>query len=102
MRDAPDHVAAFWDRPGEVRPPGGESWLDLVARVSTTLDRTAAMAGGRPLVAVAHMGVIMTQLAQALGAAPEGVFQQPIDPLSVTRFRRTGTRLEVFEINHRP
>lgn len=98
----PERYAAFWEHPGDVRPPGGETWAELSTRVSAALDGLWAAADGRPLVAVAHMGAIMTQLERALDVPPRDVFQQPIEPLSVTRFRPGTAGLDVFEINHCP
>lgn len=101
-REDPERYAAFWERPGDVRPPGGESWRELSARVGTALEALLHIADGRPLVAVAHMGAIMTQLERAMSVPPEDIFQQPIEPLSVTRFEIRGDALDVIEINHRP
>ena len=35
----PERAAAFWQQPGAVRPPGGESWHDMRARSDAAIDR---------------------------------------------------------------
>lgn len=50
--ETPDLIRAFWEAPGENRPPGGESWNDLTARTSTALDRLQGVASD--LIVVAH------------------------------------------------
>jgi alpha-ribazole phosphatase len=66
------------------RPPGGESFSDLCARVTPPLIR-AAGTGGRVAV-VAHAGVIRGALALALGSVPVALVFE-IAPLSLTRIR---------------
>ena len=98
--ESPDQVHAFWDGAGDVRPPHGESWNDLSARVSATADRLLDEAGGE-LIAVAHMGAILTQLQRALALSPFQTMRHRIDNLSVTRLTFDGVwRAEL--INHCP
>jgi alpha-ribazole phosphatase len=64
------------------RPPGGESFADLCARVQPALVRLAAGAG--PVAIVAHAGTVRAGLALALGAtAPALAFA--VATLSATR-----------------
>ena len=63
------------------RPPEGESFLDLYARVTPALLEASAL-GGR-VVIVAHAGVIRAALGLALGAAELGLAFQ-VAPLSLT------------------
>ncbi|MES2432747.1 MAG: histidine phosphatase family protein [Pseudomonadota bacterium] len=63
------------------RPQGGESFLDLYARVVPALLESAGL-GGR-VVIVAHAGVIRAALGLALGAAELGLAFQ-VAPLSLT------------------
>ncbi|PKP68025.1 MAG: phosphoglycerate mutase [Alphaproteobacteria bacterium HGW-Alphaproteobacteria-5] len=64
------------------RPPGGESFADLCARVQPALVRLADGAG--PVAIVAHAGTVRAGLALALGAsAPALAFA--VAPLSATR-----------------
>lgn len=63
------------------RPPQGESFLDVYARVTPALQEACAL-GGR-VVIVAHAGVIRAALGLALGAAELGLAFE-IAPLSLT------------------
>ena len=75
----------FWLAPATVRPPGGESFADVVERVSATLAALSAGHHGRDVVAVCHGGAIRAALAVALGIDPERALPFQIDPLSLTR-----------------
>ena len=75
---------AFWDAPATNRPPGGESFADVVDRVSALVVRVSAAAEG-DIVAVAHAGVIRAALTLALGGPPGSALCFVIDPLSLTR-----------------
>jgi alpha-ribazole phosphatase len=78
-------VAAFWRTPATARPPGGESFADVVDRVAETLGRRSAEFAGRDIVAVCHGGSIRAALAVALGIDPAAALAFQIDSLSVTR-----------------
>ena len=66
------------------RPPGGESFADLCARVEPVLMHVASK-GGRVAV-VAHAGVVRGALALAIGSVPLAL-RFEVAPLSVTRIR---------------
>ena len=77
-------LRAFWDEPGTVAPPGGESWDALRARVDPAVD--ALLALGHPhVIVVAHLGVILSQVQRALGVTAYEAFSHRIDTLSLTR-----------------
>ena len=78
----------FWLAPAHSTPPGGESFIDVMARVARAVDRLAAAHSGRDVVVVAHGGTIRAALAQALGLAPEAALALTIDTLSLTRVDR--------------
>ncbi|PCH66632.1 MAG: histidine phosphatase family protein [Rhodobacteraceae bacterium] len=82
---SPDLIRAYWDHPGDVRPPGGESWHQVCARVDRAIDALIAAHRGRDLIVVAHFGVILTQIQRALRLDTHAVFAQRIDNLSVTQ-----------------
>lgn len=75
----------FWLAPAAERPPGGESFVDLMARVSAAMLRLTAEHAGRDIVAVAHGGTIRAALALALDLDPEAALRFRIDTLSRTR-----------------
>jgi broad specificity phosphatase PhoE len=58
-RRDPELSRAFWDTPGDVAAPDGESFFDVGARVSHAIAELAADHPGADLIAVAHMGVIL-------------------------------------------
>ena len=66
------------------RPPGGESFADMVARVIPALDAAAQAPG--PVAVVAHAGTVRAGLARALGAVPPALAFE-VAPLSLTRLR---------------
>ncbi len=98
----PDLSRRFWEDPGAVRPPGGESWDDVAARVSRRVAAENARPGPDDVIAVAHFGVILTQLQQALGTSPAQALAQPIAPLSLTRLDWDGAGWQVKMVNHLP
>ena len=68
----PDLSRRYWESPGDVAPPGGESWNQAAARVAAVVAACSAANAGRDIVAVAHFGVILTQIAAASGQTARG------------------------------
>ncbi|MFN3210589.1 MAG: histidine phosphatase family protein [Roseovarius sp.] len=105
---APDDIEdqaryhAFWDHPGEVRPPSGETWPELAARVDAATDALLSAHPGTDLVIVAHLGVILTQLQRALDLTATEAFSHNIAPLSVTELHHGPAGWHVAGINHTP
>lgn len=95
----PARIRAFWESPGEVAAPGGESWNALSRRVDATVDRLAA--AHAEVIAVAHFGVILTQVQRALGLSAAEAFAHHIAPLSLTRLRCDGRGWRAEAINLR-
>lgn len=89
----------FWEAPGPVCAPGGESWDALTARTGAALARLAA--AEPELIVVAHFGVIIAAIQLAAGLTPAAAMAHRIDPLSVTRLT-LGPRPAVHAINHIP
>lgn len=79
----PELSRAFWEKPGHVAPPGGESWNDLSTRIQSALPRYLKQADD--VILVAHFGVILTEFARARSLTPYKALAQPIRPLSITR-----------------
>ena len=75
----------FWHAPAVERPPNGESFADVVARVERAVTRLSADHAGQDIVAVAHGGTIRAALAAALGLDPERALGFNVDTLSITR-----------------
>ncbi|MDX1781949.1 MAG: histidine phosphatase family protein [Thalassovita sp.] len=97
-----DHIRAFWDDPGDIRPPGGESWHDLAARVDRAVSRLLRDQPGQDIVAVAHFGVILTQLQKALKIGAYDAFSHRIGNLSLTELRWDGAEWGAVQINENP
>ena len=75
----------FWLAPASARPPGGESFVDLMARVAGVIHRLNERFVGRDIIAVAHGGTIRAALAVALDLPPETALAFAVDNISVTR-----------------
>lgn len=97
---APTLSRAYWEQPGTPAPPGGESWNTAAARVAMAVRALEAAHPGATFVAVAHFGVILTQVQAVLGCSAYEALAHKIDPLSVTTLLPKERRAEV--INHAP
>jgi broad specificity phosphatase PhoE len=97
----PQRIRAYWDTPGEVAPPDGESWDTVRKRVSDAIDRYLTQAFP-DLIVVAHFGAILTQLQRAKSISGFEAFGHRIDNLSVTQLGYDGRHWTVGAINHRP
>lgn len=93
-----DRIFAFWDQPGDTSPPNGESWNALRARVDAAVEALDASTPPGPIIAVAHFGVILTQLQRVLEIGAREVFAQKIDNLSLTQISGG----QAVRINHIP
>ena len=74
----------FWLAPAHEAPPGGESFIDLTARVGAVVERLSQEHSGRDIVAVTHGGTIRSALAIALGLEPERALSIAVDNCSLT------------------
>jgi broad specificity phosphatase PhoE len=97
-----EKLRTFWDNPGLVRAPSGESWHDVSARVDQAIARVMAAHPGRDIVAVAHMGAILTQVQQAERVSAYDAFAQKIENLSVTELHLGPDGWQSVRINHHP
>ena len=93
----PDLSRQYWEEPGHIAPPGGESWVTAAARVERAVARLPALSD---IIIVAHFGVILTQFQRAAKLTPTEALAQQIDNLSVTCL--TLTPPTVLSINHCP
>ena len=79
----PGHVA--WLAPAGYRPPGGESFAELCARVGPRITALCEDPPAADIVVVAHGGTIRGVLAHCLGIDPETALHFRIATLSLTR-----------------
>lgn len=98
----PELSRAYWETPGEIAPPGGESWNTTAARVNAVVDAMNTANPGAHIIAVAHFGVILTQLQRALGVGATDAMGHKIDNLSVTELHHSDDGWHVERINHCP
>lgn len=99
----PELSRDFWEKPGDIRAPDGESWNQTMARVSAVVDRLNAAHPQRHIIAVAHFGVILTQVQRALGVSAYAAMAHKIDNISVTTLHHKGADCwDVAQINHLP
>ncbi|MDF3414558.1 histidine phosphatase family protein [Sulfitobacter sp. M57] len=96
----PDLSRAYWETPGDVQAPGGESWNQTAARVNGVVDAMNAAHPDTHIIAVAHFGVILTQVQRALGVTPYAAMAHKIDNLSVTTLIHQTGDWQVEKINH--
>jgi broad specificity phosphatase PhoE len=97
--ETPEHIRAFWDSPGDIAPPGGESWNALTTRLWPALDRLALH--GPDIIVIAHFGPIVAALQRAEGLSPDAALAHRIDNLSVTCLS-FGPPARVHSVNHLP
>ena len=97
----PELSRAYWEQPGDVAPPGGESWNAAAARVTADVMALAAEHPRRDIIAVAHFGAILTQVQHAAGISAYQALSHRIDNFSITEIQMRPT-LGVARVNHLP
>lgn len=98
----PELSRAFWENPGDLSAPDGESWNDVANRVNTAVDHLIQTQPATHIVAVAHIGVIMTQIQKVVGNDPYKAMSFEIDNFSITDLRYSDGQWFRGEINHLP
>lgn len=76
----PERYGRLMADPVHVRPPGGESFYDVCARIGALQDAPPAASD---IVAVAHAGTIRAALTRARGLEPQAALLLEIAPLSL-------------------
>lgn len=92
----------FWSTSATERPPGGESMLDVCARVAHALDDIADRNESRNTVIVSHGGAIRAALAHALQIHPDTALRFSIQNLSLSIIERIGPLWRVVAVNELP
>lgn len=95
-------VHPFWPHAGEEKPPGGESMVEVIARVGSALERLAKDKAGRDVVIVSHGGAIRAAVAHALRIAADNALHMSIQNLSVTRLEQSAAGWRVVCVNEVP
>jgi alpha-ribazole phosphatase len=78
----------FWHTPAHLAAPGGESFVEVIERVSRAIHWLVDTHQGRDIIAVTHGGTIRAALALALGLDPEASLAFTIENCSITRIDR--------------
>lgn len=97
----------YWLAPAYERPPEGESFADVLARLAPTVNRLTRDHAGRDIVSVGHGGTVRAALAVALGLQAEAALTFTIENLSLTRIDHIdtadgATHWRVVAVNQRP
>ena len=97
----------YWLAPAYERPPEGESFADVLARLAPTVNRLTREHAGRDIVSVGHGGTVRAALALALGLHAEAALTFTIENLSLTRIDHIGmadgaAHWRVVAVNQRP
>lgn len=92
----------FWPVAPTELPPGGESMLDVCARVAHALDELADAHEGRDMVVVSHAGTIRAALSHALTVHPSVAFRFCTQNLSITILERIEGLWRVVAVNELP
>lgn len=74
----PAEISAWLADP-EVAPPGGESFIDVSARVTAALDRVLAARAGQTVLIVSHVTPIKMLVTAALLAPPAALYRMHLD-----------------------
>lgn len=86
MHEIPDETWALWRRDPTFTPPGGESLVELDARVQPALADLAPDALDRDVIVVSHVSPIKSAVTWALGTGPESTWRCSLDRASITTF----------------
>jgi alpha-ribazole phosphatase len=97
----------FWHAPAHQRVPGGESFVDMMARVSWAILQLVEQHRGKDIIAVAHGGTIRCALGLALGLEPEHCLAFTMENCSLTRIDHIegpgwGHNWRVITVNRAP
>ncbi len=98
----PDLSRRYWEEPGHIAPPNGESWITAAGRIDAGVADLLTTTPAADIIIVAHFGTILTQVQRGLGISPYTALSHAIDNLSVTLIEVQGDQWRAPMINHRP
>jgi len=98
MSEVPRGEWSAWRGDPAFRPPGGESLLELDARVRPALLELSEAARDRDVIIVSHVSPIKSAVTWALGAGPEMTWRMSLDRASIctVAFGPAGPALVTF------
>ncbi len=89
----------FWPIHAAERPPGGESFEDLISRVAEGMERLSAANLGPDVVIISHGGAIRAACAHALGLSPHQALSLSVENISLTRLERQDAAWRLVSLN---
>jgi broad specificity phosphatase PhoE len=92
ITDVPVATWEAWRTDRAFRPPGGESLLELGARVRAACTELAAAAADQDVLVVSHVSPIKAAVAWALGVGDEASWRMFLDVASACRIRVDAVR----------
>ncbi len=92
----------FWPLAGTERPPGGETFVEMILRVGPAIEALAARHRGEDVVAVSHGGAIRAAVAHCLRIGADNALHLSINNLSLTRLERHPDGWRVVCVNELP
>ncbi len=100
----PELWRSFWEIPGNVAAPNGESWDELSTRISAALRALHQNGPQGDIIIAAHFAVILAALQGATDMPTASVFSFKIDNFSVTRldYLHESNNWRVMGVNHLP
>lgn len=98
-RRVPDVARAWVGDPARYRPPGGESYDDVIARAGRFLESLAAFRERSPALIVAHGGSIRALLQVLLGLSPYDGPWIRTDNCGITEIEIVQPRIRLHRLN---
>ena len=92
----------FWPLAGSERPPGGETFVEMIERVGPAIEALAARHPGQDVVAVSHGGAIRAAVAHCLRIGADNALHLSVHNLSLTRLERHDDGWRVVCVNEMP
>jgi alpha-ribazole phosphatase len=88
----------FWPIAAAERPPGGESFLQMIARVGSAMQRLSDDEDD-DVVIISHGGAIRAACAHALKLDPHQALSLAVDNISLTRLESNGADWRLVSLN---
>ncbi len=88
----------FWPIAAAERPPGGESFQQMIARVGAAMERLTEEEIG-DVVIISHGGAIRAACAHALKLDPHQALSLAVDNISLTRLEFNGADWRLVSLN---
>ena len=92
----------FWPLAGTELPPGGETFVAMIARVGPAIEALAVRYTGQDVVAVSHGGAIRAAVAHCLRIGADNALHLSVNNLSLTRLERHDDGWRVVCVNEMP